>query len=187
MNSLGGKILGLIVSIGLIAGGLSGEMVLRGTESSGALVAVGFCFLIWDIFSIAKHNTGLQGAAVKKIIKTSPVLPAPRAVNVKRTFNNSRMGNFTVVLNGKPIGEITHGTVFSFTTDKENNAISAFETKKKKERTPVCFFKVISNAADGGPEIEFNFADEIGAEFSVLKNAGLERFLPEETYINSDV
>ena len=55
-TSLGWKIFGLLISIGLIIGGLSGEMVLRGTESSGALVVAGVLFLIWDIYSIATHN-----------------------------------------------------------------------------------------------------------------------------------
>ena len=55
-HSLGWKIFGLFVSIGLIIGGLSGEWVLRGTESSSALVVVGFLFLIWDIYAIATHK-----------------------------------------------------------------------------------------------------------------------------------
>lgn len=55
MNGMAGKVLGLLVSIGLIIGGLSGTMVLRGTDSSGALVAAGFAFLAWDIFSIVRH------------------------------------------------------------------------------------------------------------------------------------
>jgi hypothetical protein len=55
-SSLGWKIFGLFVSIGLIIGGFSGELVLRGTDSSEALVVVGFLFLIWDIVSIVTHK-----------------------------------------------------------------------------------------------------------------------------------
>ena len=55
-KSLGWKIFGLFVSIFLIIGGLSGELVLRGTESSTALVVVGFLYLIWDIYAIATHK-----------------------------------------------------------------------------------------------------------------------------------
>ena len=55
-SSLGWKIFGLFFSIALIIGGLSGEWVLRGTESSGALVVVGFLFLLWDIYAIATHK-----------------------------------------------------------------------------------------------------------------------------------
>jgi|GEM_PF-263437 len=55
-SSMGWKIFGLFVSIALIVGGLSGELVLRGTDSSEALVVVGVLFLIWDIVSIATHK-----------------------------------------------------------------------------------------------------------------------------------
>ena len=50
------KIIGLIVSILLIIGGLSGSMVLRGTNSSELLVIVGVIFLIIDLYLIVTHN-----------------------------------------------------------------------------------------------------------------------------------
>ena len=62
----GGKILGLFVSIFLIIGGASGQMVLRGTESSTALVVVGVLFLIWDVVSIATHKSSLEKAQAKQ-------------------------------------------------------------------------------------------------------------------------
>ena len=43
------KIIQMVFSVGLIVGGLSGELVLRGTDSSAALVAVGVLWLIFDI------------------------------------------------------------------------------------------------------------------------------------------
>jgi hypothetical protein len=55
-SNMVGKIFGLLVSIGLIIGGASGAMVLRGTNSSQALVAAGIIFLLWDIYSIATHK-----------------------------------------------------------------------------------------------------------------------------------
>ena len=42
-------IIQIVCSVGLIVGGLSGELVLRGTDSSAALVAVGVLWLIFDI------------------------------------------------------------------------------------------------------------------------------------------
>ena len=53
-----GRIIGLMISIALIIMGLSGEYVLKGTESSTALVVVGVLFLIVDIIGIvrAKKN-----------------------------------------------------------------------------------------------------------------------------------
>ena len=50
------RIIGLLISIGLIIGGLSGEFVLRGTNSSTLLVIAGFVFLIIDIVSIVAYQ-----------------------------------------------------------------------------------------------------------------------------------
>ncbi len=61
-QSMAWKVIGLFISIGLILGGLSGEMVLRGTESSGALVVFGVIFLIYDIWTIATHKSGKNTA-----------------------------------------------------------------------------------------------------------------------------
>lgn len=51
-----GRIIGILISLGLIIGGLSGKLVLRGTDSSMALVIVGVLFLIWDIYKIIKDS-----------------------------------------------------------------------------------------------------------------------------------
>ena len=50
------KIIQLIISIGLIVGGLSGELVLRGTDSSAALVVFGVFWLVLDIVLIVTHK-----------------------------------------------------------------------------------------------------------------------------------
>lgn len=51
-----GRIIGILVSIGLIVAGLSGEYVLKGTESSVALVVVGVLFLVWEIFGFMRDK-----------------------------------------------------------------------------------------------------------------------------------
>lgn len=51
-----GRIIGIIISIGLIWGGLSEELVLRGTNSSIALVVVGCIFLIYDIVKLIEPD-----------------------------------------------------------------------------------------------------------------------------------
>ena len=71
--SLGLKITGLIVTIFLIWGGLSGNLVLRGTESSIALAGVGFLFLIWDIYLLVTHKK-------KWIVKVKTGKKAPEPV-----------------------------------------------------------------------------------------------------------
>ena len=47
-----GDVIGMIWSVLLIFGGLSGAWVLRGTDSSEALVYVGLALLAWDIISV---------------------------------------------------------------------------------------------------------------------------------------
>jgi hypothetical protein len=51
------KIIGLIAGIGLIIAGLSGEFVLKGTNSSIALVVVGVILLIGDIIATVRHHS----------------------------------------------------------------------------------------------------------------------------------
>jgi len=46
------KIIGLVISIGLIIAGLSGQYVLIGTGSSELLVIVGVILLIVDLYYI---------------------------------------------------------------------------------------------------------------------------------------
>ena len=53
-----GRIVGIIISIGLIIAGLSGSFVLKGTNSSIALVIVGVIWLVYDIFMLKKDKEG---------------------------------------------------------------------------------------------------------------------------------
>ena len=51
---MAGRIFGLLISIAIIIAGLSGSYVLKGTDSSLALVVVGVVFLIIDIIGIVR-------------------------------------------------------------------------------------------------------------------------------------
>ena len=53
---MAGRIIGLLISIALIIMGLSGQFVLKGTDSSIALVVAGVVFLIFDIIGIVRAN-----------------------------------------------------------------------------------------------------------------------------------
>jgi hypothetical protein len=50
------KILSMLASVAIIIGGLSGEFVLRGTDSSEMLVVFGCLWLAYDIYALATHN-----------------------------------------------------------------------------------------------------------------------------------
>lgn len=131
MNGTGGKIFGLVVSIALIIGGLSGELVLRGTDSSGALVAVGILFLIWDIYSLAKGSS--QGKKAEELMEKADALNAtplslPATLVIAReTSSFGRTIPYKLYLNGKHnvIGEVSDGDTFTYATTNRMNIIYA--------------------------------------------------------------
>jgi hypothetical protein len=46
----------IIIGIVFIVGGLSGKMVLIGTNSGPALAGVGAVFVVWGIFNLARRS-----------------------------------------------------------------------------------------------------------------------------------
>lgn len=48
----------IIIGIIFIAGGLSGQLALRGTDSGGALAAVGGGLVIWGIVQMVRGPQG---------------------------------------------------------------------------------------------------------------------------------
>ena len=106
--SYGSDIFGVLLSIGLILGGLSGQFVLRGTQSSTALVVAGFVFLIIDFVGIKSKSNKLskQKARLKKlhqqedeVLKDSKQLE--NSVPVKVCYDKSQnILNFMPAVNG---------------------------------------------------------------------------------------
>lgn len=64
----------IVVGIIFIIGGLSGQLVLRGTESSGALVVVGILLFLWGVYQVTKKSSN------KKKALNNPVLENPNVV-----------------------------------------------------------------------------------------------------------
>lgn len=110
-----GDIIGIIISVFLIIGGASGLMVLRGTDSSPALVVVGFLFLAWDIFSMVKKSSDFKKAGEERhkrmgrmsmqenTVKTDGrLLPSP--VNLRIICDqNISVFDYGARLNGSPM------------------------------------------------------------------------------------
>lgn len=46
----------IIIGLVMIIGGATGKLALRGTNSSGALVAIGVALLGWGIFQLARNR-----------------------------------------------------------------------------------------------------------------------------------
>lgn len=76
----GSDILGMLFSVFLIIGGLSGRMVLRFTNSSPALVVAGFVFLAWDIFAMLKKKSNIQKAEEERYARSSRMYDLENAV-----------------------------------------------------------------------------------------------------------
>ena len=83
------KILGLFVSIALIIGGLSGEFVLRGTESGTALVVLGVLFLIWDIYTIVTHKKQKAETEKNAEVNTAPLQDEVKMENDEAPVQNA--------------------------------------------------------------------------------------------------
>jgi len=147
MKGLGWKIFGLLVSIGLIIGGLSGRMVLRGTNSSTALVVAGVAFLAMDIFKIATHGKAKQALADSATAAHSgEQLSQPAHITVTRV--GSMLGAavaYRVYLNGTHVGNVKNGKQLSFYTSARINAVAFFD----HAGTPFGE-KVMLDIADGG-------------------------------------
>jgi hypothetical protein len=46
----------IIIGLVMIVGGASGKLALRGTSSSGALVAIGVALLGWGVFQLVRNK-----------------------------------------------------------------------------------------------------------------------------------
>jgi hypothetical protein len=46
----------IIIGLVMIIGGASGKLALRGTSSSGALVAIGVALLGWGVFQLVRKK-----------------------------------------------------------------------------------------------------------------------------------
>lgn len=73
-------VFGILISLGLIFGGLSGRMVLRGTNSSPALVVAGIVFLILDIVTMVKKKSNREKAEAEGYQRSSRIYELEKAV-----------------------------------------------------------------------------------------------------------
>jgi hypothetical protein len=129
------NILQILISIGLIIGGLSGEMVLRGTNSSLALVVVGFLWLAYDIHRIIVYTKNKKNLAeVPQLfadIQKNEILVEPCTITLSRDSKFAGAFNsYEYFLNGTSIGKLKNGGSLSITTTYKKNIISCPEFPK---------------------------------------------------------
>ena len=142
MKELGWIIISLVISVALICSGLSGEGVLRGTNSSAALVAVGTLFLLYDIYLVAtyvrkrrqqKEYEARQAALSQAILyETNPaMLSSERQIKIHyQTTTVFIKGKYALHLNGQLIGQISaKNKCLTWQTQRVNNVLQAITTK----------------------------------------------------------
>ncbi len=119
------KISQLLISLAMIFAGLSGEYVLRGTNSSPALVVFGFGWLAYDIYNIVvfikmkrrrKSDLPIDGA--ENLTETVPIT----IVHEKSSIGSS---NYIVSLNGEEIGTLKKGKSLNTSTLLKQNKLIA--------------------------------------------------------------
>jgi hypothetical protein len=121
------KIIQLLISIGLIIGGLSGELVLKGTNSSSLLVVFGFVWLIYDIYSIyayKKAQAKIRESIEESIANESSKMESPGTVLLTRTSNilGCAMG-VRVFLNGVEQAVLKNGKTLVMQTEFLQNTL----------------------------------------------------------------
>ncbi|MDR2653137.1 MAG: hypothetical protein LBC68_12660 [Prevotellaceae bacterium] len=121
------KIIQLLISTGLIIGGLSGEFVLRGTDSSGLLVVFGFIWLIYDIYSIyayKKARSDIQKAEEESLTNESDKIENPCTVSLtrKKSIIGCAMG-VRVFLNGAEQEVLKNGKTIVMQTELSHNIL----------------------------------------------------------------
>jgi|GEM_PF-2306991 hypothetical protein len=107
-TSYASEIIQVLISVFLIIGGLSKVLVLRFTQSSDALVVVGFLFLAWDIYSIIRKSKQLEeyrgrvaqmSRTENAVVSNSPQMAM--SLNVRIAYDKSMaLLNFGPRLNG---------------------------------------------------------------------------------------
>jgi len=131
-----GDVFGILVSLGLIFGGLSGRMVLRGTNSSPALVVAGVVFLILDIVTMVSKKSRLQKAEEELYARNSRMRDQEKAaaadgramagrVNVRIVCDKPIAAlDFGPRLNGSPMTRDVKAREYTGTTERVRNIIN---------------------------------------------------------------
>ena len=135
-SGAGGGVMSILISLLLIFQGLSGRYVLRGTNSSRALVLVGLAFLVLDILKIVERKKQQEKAESEYSARYSRVSRVdqqvrtderalPGTVNVRVTYDKSLAAMDIVPrLNGRAMTQNAKSREFTGATDRVKNIVS---------------------------------------------------------------
>lgn len=130
-TGFGGEVLAILISIFLIIGALSGRLVLRGTNSSTALLVVAFGLLAWDVYNVIKKTSKIseqktrllnQNATVERVMATSREMPT--SLNVRISYDKRfALVDFTPRLNGVKMTRNPKSFEYTGVTGRSRNII----------------------------------------------------------------
>ena len=195
MRRILSEIYPLLLGIVFVIGGLSGQLVLRGTNSSLMLALLGFGMSVYGIIRLATMKSRIQKEKeleahtrernenfYRSIIDSPSDLQAPRNITMKRPGNFRASGPYDILLNDKSVGESRNGENLKFVTNKTKNVITAVDLKKPDRKIAPLFFEVVSeNMKNDKEELYFNpIGDEL--VFAVIggKDNGLKQIFPAD-------
>jgi len=147
-----------------VIGGLSGRLVLRGTNSSKALIFVGIGLIILGLFRVLSRNKNenIKTVEVDESL-TREKLDSPCSIIIKRKSNFvGALNSYTMYLNNQPIGKLKNGSIIESETNYKKNILSFSEMPKK------FYFEVLSNNV----EIQFiRMTNEKGQNLEIISGA----------------
>ena len=133
-NLTGNNIIGIIIDLVMIIGGLSGTLVLRGTNSSMALVVLGFGLLIWNIIKISNRGSDSDSAWVTHqdvntrkemmVISQQGELRAPVTVTVSAKCGSLGSIDIGARLNGKDMKRDKKNSCYTLSTDRVHSILT---------------------------------------------------------------
>ncbi|MCL2152443.1 MAG: zinc-ribbon domain-containing protein [Oscillospiraceae bacterium] len=124
------RIFQALFSVLLIIGGLSGQLVLRGTNSGPALAVVGALWLVYDIYNIVtylkrKDDAGTLPAQLSEL-QINSVLDAPCTIVITRDSNIvGAVVKHAIYINGTYIGDLKNGGSITAETQYKVNTVTS--------------------------------------------------------------
>lgn len=174
---MGGHIFGIIISLGLIFGGLSGQFVLRGTNSSTALVIAGVGFLIYDIYRLFSYQkTKAEEGEILENLKKNFPLESPCNIILTRDFSPPIVG-FPIFLNGIQVGKLKNKSTLSITTNYKKNIIY----------TPFCPINKFYFEVEEGKGAQLHLIKPKGKEKKCFEIISGAKEISKEDFMNNSV
>jgi hypothetical protein len=162
-----GKIIQLILSIGVIITGIS--LLANNPENwwwGGSVLIAGLGWLVQDITSM--RGSSKKIATFISNLRYIEDLPAPKSVTISAGIPLG-LGGKEVKLNGAAIGSVNNNKPLAFSVAKRKNVLTL-------EGGGTCFFEVSDTAGEGSIQLKMGLASP---KAEIVESSGLKPFVLE--------